>query len=73
MTIESPCVLVCSIEPTTGYCWGCGRTTREITGWAVYSDEQRTEVMDELPERMAALPERKKRQNRRRTRGSDDA
>ena len=24
--MESPCILVCSIDMVTGYCFGCGRT-----------------------------------------------
>ena len=65
--IESPCVLVCSIEPETGLCWGCGRTAREIGAWSVMTSEGRSEVMSQLPERMAALPERRaKRVTRRR-------
>ena len=31
--IESPCILVCSIDMKTGYCFGCGRTRDEISGW----------------------------------------
>ena len=66
MTIASPCILVCSIEPTTGYCWGCGRTTSEIGGWSVYSDDQRDAVMADLPKRLASLPERERRLTKRR-------
>ena len=54
--IESPCILVCSIEAETGWCRGCGRTTHEIGAWTLYSPEQRDAVMAELPERMAKLP-----------------
>lgn len=71
--MESPCILVCSIEPTTGYCWGCGRTTGEIGGWSIYSDDQRTAIMAELPGRVASLPERKKRLTKRRARAARDA
>ncbi len=28
--IESPCILVCSIDMKTGYCFGCGRTREEL-------------------------------------------
>ncbi len=31
--IESPCILVCSIDRATGYCFGCGRTQPEIGAW----------------------------------------
>ena len=71
--IASPCVLVCQIEPGTGYCWGCGRTVTEITGWSLYDDARRAAVMDALPERMDALPERAKRETRRRRRARERA
>ena len=64
--IESPCILVCSIEPSTGLCWGCGRTAAEIGAWSLMAPEGRREVMDALPERMASLPERTRRVTRRR-------
>ena len=62
----SPCVLICSIESSTGYCWGCGRTIEEISGWAVYPLERREEVARELPGRLATLPVREKRVTKRR-------
>ncbi|TIX40595.1 MAG: DUF1289 domain-containing protein [Mesorhizobium sp.] len=31
--IESPCILVCSIDMKTGFCFGCGRTREEIAAW----------------------------------------
>ena len=54
--IESPCILVCSIEPISGHCRGCGRTTTEIGGWVMMTPEQRASVMAELPARMERLP-----------------
>ena len=54
--MESPCILVCSIEPTTGWCRGCGRTTREIGAWTLLDDAGRAAVMAELPTRMETLP-----------------
>ena len=64
----SPCVSICQIEPTTGYCWGCGRTIEEIGGWSMYPVERRLTVMRDLPDRMATLPEREKRVTKRRER-----
>lgn len=68
MTIESPCVLICSIERTTGYCWGCGRTVDEIGRWSGFPAEHRSAIMLELPARMKTLPEREKRPTKRRRR-----
>ena len=39
--MESPCILVCSIDMATGYCFGCGRTRDEIGGWTLYSSDER--------------------------------
>ena len=66
MTIESPCILVCSIDRDSGWCHGCGRTTGEIMQWATASVHWRREVMGELPERLAQLPKRERRVTRRR-------
>lgn len=60
MTIESPCILVCSIDRRTGHCFGCGRTSAEITNWLAYSAAERRAIMDELPARMGEI-ERKPR------------
>ena len=65
--MESPCILVCSIDMTTGYCFGCGRTRDEIGAWALYSSAERQAIMAELPERLATV-ERKPRRETRRTR-----
>ena len=65
--IESPCILVCSIDLKTGYCFGCGRTGEEIAGWIGMTPQQRREIMDTLPARLATV-ERKPRRETRRTR-----
>jgi len=31
--IQSPCIGVCSIDDTTGFCHGCYRTKDEIKAW----------------------------------------
>jgi len=52
--IQSPCVKVCAIDPTSGLCTGCGRTLDEIARWGMLSDAGRAGVMASLPERMKA-------------------
>ena len=65
-TIKSPCILVCAIERESGHCYGCGRTRDEIAHWTAFSDEVRDFLMkEELPDRVAALPRRERRQTRR--------
>lgn len=64
--MESPCILLCSIDMNTGHCYGCGRTRDEIAAWTMYSDERRKELMQELPARVAKLETRPRRVTRRR-------
>lgn len=63
----TPCTLVCSIDDDTGYCFGCGRTTAEIGAWMSYSDDERRQLIEVLPERLAKV-ERKPRGETRRER-----
>lgn len=65
--IQSPCNLICSIDMTTGHCFGCGRTSQEIGAWTIYTHKQRRDIMDELPERLEYI-ERKPRKETRRQR-----
>jgi len=65
--MESPCILVCSIDMSTGYCFGCGRTRDEIAGWIAMTPGERRAVMDVLPARLETV-ERKPRRETRRTR-----
>ncbi|MCP8893644.1 DUF1289 domain-containing protein [Shinella daejeonensis] len=65
--MESPCILVCSIDMKTGYCFGCGRTSDEIGQWTLYTPERRRAIMAELQARLATV-ERKPRRETRRTR-----
>jgi predicted Fe-S protein YdhL (DUF1289 family) len=63
--MESPCILVCSIDDKTGYCFGCGRTREEIAGWASYTNEQRRQIMTGLPARLETVERRPRRETRR--------
>jgi uncharacterized protein len=63
--IESPCILVCSIDMKTGYCFGCGRTREEIAGWIDMTPEMRRTVMASLPARLETVERRPRRETRR--------
>ncbi|MGB8819404.1 MAG: DUF1289 domain-containing protein [Rhizobiaceae bacterium] len=65
MTIESPCILVCSIDMATGYCFGCGRTRDEIGGWMTMTSPERRAVMEILPARMETIERKPRRETRR--------
>ena len=53
--MESPCIKICTYDPGSGLCLGCGRTLAEIAGWASFSDAERRRIMDELPARLVRL------------------
>jgi len=72
--VESPCVLICSMDRESGHCFGCGRTTDEIAYWALRSQTERDAIMAELPARLPPLKKkleerRAKRRVNRRNRG----
>jgi predicted Fe-S protein YdhL (DUF1289 family) len=55
MPVESPCNKVCTIDPASQLCRGCGRTLTEIAQWTVLTDAARARVMAELPQRLARM------------------
>ncbi len=63
--MQSPCVLICAIEPVSGHCYGCGRTRNEIADWTSLTDTQRTTLMEELPSRVEKLERRPRRVTKR--------
>ncbi len=64
--IESPCILVCSMDMKTGYCFGCGRTREEIAAWIEMTPQARRAVMEELPARLSTIERKPRRETRRR-------
>jgi predicted Fe-S protein YdhL (DUF1289 family) len=65
MTIESPCILVCSMDMKTGYCFGCGRTRNEISDWLTMTSAERRAVMEILPARLETVERKPRRETRR--------
>ena len=52
MPISTPCIRFCILDPDTGLCEGCGRTSEEIATWYRLSEEERLAIMNGLDERM---------------------
>ena len=50
-SIATPCVKVCIVDGASSLCLGCYRTLEEIGGWSGLTDEQRAEIMADLPAR----------------------
>ena len=55
MTRHSPCVGICTLDDTTGYCLGCGRSRDEVAQWVAMSEDQRDAVWLKLPARLETL------------------
>jgi predicted Fe-S protein YdhL (DUF1289 family) len=54
--MQTPCIHLCSLDPATGFCIGCGRTLQEIGNWMSYSDGERQQIIASLPARLPARP-----------------
>jgi predicted Fe-S protein YdhL (DUF1289 family) len=52
MSIKTPCIAVCMIDPKTSLCFGCGRTLPEIARWHRMEGAERQAVMAQLAARM---------------------
>lgn len=55
--VASPCVNVCEMDATSGYCRGCARTLDEIAAWSRLDDHAKRAVWKQLPARRAHLPD----------------
>jgi predicted Fe-S protein YdhL (DUF1289 family) len=56
-TIETPCIKLCTLDPRSGLCRGCGRNVDEIAGWSRFSSAERAKIMSLLPRRLESLDE----------------
>lgn len=57
--VQSPCINVCVVHPEERLCTGCLRSIDEISGWSKLSDEERAQVLSELPGRAGRLRKRR--------------
>lgn len=57
--IQSPCINICVVHPEARICTGCYRSIDEITQWSKLTNDERAEVMQELPCRAANLTKRR--------------
>lgn len=56
--IASPCTLLCTIDPATGWCLGCGRTLDEIAEWGGAAPARQRAILAPLRNRLRLLGER---------------
>ena len=59
--LPSPCISICKLNKSTGYCDGCFRTEDEIALWPAMSDEDKLNMLNILRQRQGI----KRRVNRR--------
>ncbi|MEW5888524.1 MAG: DUF1289 domain-containing protein [Pseudomonadota bacterium] len=55
MSVPSPCINVCRMDPATGLCAGCLRRLDEIAAWSAASDEEKRLILAAVGERRARL------------------
>jgi uncharacterized protein len=52
--VQSPCIGVCSMDDSTGFCLGCYRTLDEIQQWWDLDNTQKQAVVDSANVRESA-------------------
>ena len=60
----SPCISVCKMDVTDGFCIGCYRTRDEIASWSNMDESDQINLLNNLSERRAAAPGAKRRPRR---------
>ena len=53
--IISPCISICKTDPTTGYCYGCGRNNVEKKTWKLEetTDDWKSNNLEEIKKRLS--------------------
>jgi hypothetical protein len=53
--IISPCISICKTDPTTGYCYGCGRNNDEKKKWKLdeTTNEWKTANLEIIKKRLS--------------------
>jgi predicted Fe-S protein YdhL (DUF1289 family) len=69
LPLASPCTAVCQLDPGTGFCLGCLRTTEEIAAWPGLDNEGRRVILERLRARRSELGLDRRRETRRRRLG----
>ncbi|WP_345812624.1 DUF1289 domain-containing protein [Paraburkholderia sp. PREW-6R] len=46
--VPSPCISVCRMDASTGWCEGCLRTIDEIAGWSLFSDDAKRGIWNAI-------------------------
>ena len=54
--VPSPCIGVCRMDESTGWCVGCLRTRDEITDWGLLADRDKLMLWKRLTQRRRDRP-----------------
>lgn len=57
--VESPCVRICVVHPEARICTGCLRSIDEIGRWSKMTNDERREILADLPSRAPLLRKRR--------------
>ena len=53
--VPSPCVSICTLDGSGGYCEGCLRSLDEIRLWSGNTDAEKKEVWERIAQRITRL------------------
>jgi uncharacterized protein len=53
--VQSPCIGVCVVDESNGFCQGCFRTIQEIQNWWDLDNRQKKLIVDEAQQRESAV------------------
>jgi uncharacterized protein len=56
MPTPSPCISVCQMDESTGWCRGCYRTIDEIIRWSQAGEGEKQAIWQALPARYVKQP-----------------
>ena len=48
---DSPCIDICTIDPESGLCIGCGRTPEEINDWNSNDNVEKKQILTKIKTR----------------------
>ena len=53
--IISPCISICKTDPSTGFCYGCGRNNEEKKTWKLEdtTDEWKKNNLEDIKKRLS--------------------
>lgn len=63
--LSSPCISLCKMDLSDGFCIGCYRTRGEIAAWPSMGESEQLNLLNILSERRAAVMGGKRRRPRR--------